>query len=264
MLEEKLKEFLKDKNKNLFLILSTASLFIYWVIGGILIYILLPGLNNVSSFLTYFVIGAILLFLLSLTCGFFIIVISILTGWDLLYPHGKRQFTLVVLFPLNVFLAKLIGIAKDRVRLSYIALSNALWTVQEKRLDGSRLLILLPHCLQDTKCPFKITYDIFNCKECGKCVIGDIVKLAKKYDIYVAVATGGTLARKIVVDFKPTFIIAVACERDLSLGIQEVYPIPVYGLLNSRPYGPCVNTTVDIKKLEDIIRLVKHLFTKKK
>ena len=95
-------------------------------------------------------------------------------------------------------------------------------------------------------------------------MIGPISQLAEKYNLVISVATGGTLARKVVVETKPSFIIAVACERDLSLGIQEVYPIPVYGVLNERPFGPCVNTTVDLEKLENIIQLVQHSFSKPK
>jgi len=63
------------------------------------------------------------------------------------------------------------------------------------------------------------------------------------------VATGGTLARRLIVEIKPTLILAVACERDLVSGILDAYPIPVYGILNQRPHGPCNNTTVDLEKV---------------
>jgi len=68
------------------------------------------------------------------------------------------------------------------------------------------------------------------------------------------VATGGTLARKIVKDFRPRLIIAVACERDLTSGIHDTYPLPVYGILNQRPNGPCWNTKVDIQRVEEAIQ----------
>ena len=51
---------------------------------------------------------------------------------------------------------------------------------------------------------------------------------------------------------------AIACERDLASGIQDVYPIPSVGVLNLRPNGPCYNTHVDLKEfrqaIEEIIR----------
>lgn len=42
---------------------------------------------------------------------------------------------------------------------------------------------------------------------------------------------------------------AIACERDLISGMEDVLPLPVLGLLNERPYGPCFNTQVDVPVL---------------
>jgi hypothetical protein len=70
----------------------------------------------------------------------------------------------------------------------------------------------------------------------------------------IAVATGGTLARRIVVERRPKLIIAVACERDLSSGIQDSYPLPVYGILNRRPQGPCYDTLVNLERVEEALQ----------
>jgi hypothetical protein len=111
-------------------------------------------------------------------------------------------------------------------------------------------LILLPHCLQNHECPVRITGDVENCKACGKCKIKDLVALSRRYHVPVSVATGGTLARRIVVEKRPHVIIGVACERDLTSGIQDSYPIPVFGILNHRPFGPCYDTDVDLGLVE--------------
>ncbi len=66
-------------------------------------------------------------------------------------------------------------------------------------------------------------------------------------------ATGGTIARRIVVQLRPRMIIAVACHRDLASGIQDTYPLPVYGVLNERPHGPCIDTTVAIENVEEML-----------
>jgi hypothetical protein len=49
-------------------------------------------------------------------------------------------------------------------------------------------------------------------------------------------------------------ILAVACERDLASGIQDTYPLPVYGILNERPFGPCLDTRVSLARLEDALK----------
>ena len=53
---------------------------------------------------------------------------------------------------------------------------------------------------------------------------------------------------------KPKVIIGVACERDLSSGIQDSYPIPVFGVFNRRPFGPCYDTDVSLELVEKGIK----------
>lgn len=50
---------------------------------------------------------------------------------------------------------------------------------------------------------------------------------------------------------KPKMILSVACERDLTSGIIDVGKIPVVGIVNERPNGPCYNTCVDVSVLKD-------------
>jgi hypothetical protein len=74
--------------------------------------------------------------------------------------------------------------------------------------------------------------------------------------VHIAVATGGTIARRIVIEVRPDLIIAVACERDLTSGIQDTTPLPVYGIFNQRPFGPCLNTRVALDRVESVLREV--------
>ena len=89
---------------------------------------------------------------------------------------------------------------------------------------------------------------------CGACPIKDVLGLRDTYGVQVAIATGGTIARRIVVQARPRIIVAVACERDLSSGIQDTHPLPVFGVINERPNGPCLDTFVSIRRLESAIR----------
>ncbi len=123
-----------------------------------------------------------------------------------------------------------------------------------KKYNPEDILVLLPHCLQNADCGHKITYDINNCVDCGKCVIKDFKALHRKYKVNIRVATGGTLARKIIKDSRPKVIIAVACYRDLIEGIKDIEMIPTLGVLNNRPNGPCFNTTCDVGKVEELIK----------
>ena len=83
-----------------------------------------------------------------------------------------------------------------------------------------------------------------------------MAELAQKYRIDISVATGGTLARKVIIEKRPKLVVAVACERDLTSGIKYCYPLPVIGVLNDRPFGPCINTSVDVEKIEAALKTV--------
>ena len=50
-----------------------------------------------------------------------------------------------------------------------------------------------------------------------------------------------------IIEKRPKLVVAVACEGDLTSGIKDCYPLPVIGVLNDRPFGPCFNTHVDGK-----------------
>ena len=117
-----------------------------------------------------------------------------------------------------------------------------------------RILLLLPHCLQVNECKIRLTHNIFNCARCGKCEIKDLIGIAEENQLDLFVATGGTLARRIITEARPEAIVAVACERDLSSGIVDTYPLPVLGITNERPFGPCLNTRVDLKLVANAIR----------
>lgn len=163
-------------------------------------------------------------------------------------------YSISLYYPLLIFTANITKIDKNKIRLIYTNINNLLIKSKKIKIKKEELLILLPHCLQDSKCQFKITNDINNCRKCGKCDIDKILKLKEKYKINVVVATGGTLARKWIMDMKPKAIVAVACERDLSSGISDVKGLPVLGVLNDRPNGPCINTRVSIDRLEEAIK----------
>ena len=91
--------------------------------------------------------------------------------------------------------------------------------------------------------------------------MADLLNLRDQYGIRVGVATGGTLARKYVKEYRPKAIVAIACERDLASGIQDCSPIPVLGVLNDRPFGPCFNTSVSI---HGVVRAIKFFLIDRK
>ena len=164
-----------------------------------------------------------------------------------------RGIILKILYPLLMLAGAFAKDKKEKLQMVVINLSNRLVRADPERYRTKRILLLLPHCLQINDCDVRITNDIYNCKRCGRCEIKDLIQIATDNDLKLFVATGGNLARRIVSDIRPEAIVAVACERDLSSGIVDIYPMPVIGIPNERPFGPCVNTRVDLAKVKEAI-----------
>lgn len=205
--------------------------------------------------------------IINITVGIFIVIVifSTIITYNIIKDKKVNSklmginFKIVnILFPMITSIASSIGISKNEMRKIYVKLNNSYIYSQEYNLSNEDILILIPHCVQKNSCKFKVTTNINNCAECGKCNIGNLVSLKEKLDVKIFVATGGTLARKIIIENKPKAVIAVACERDLTSGVQDVKKIPVLGVFNKRPNGPCVDTSIDIKEVEEAI----NFFTK--
>ena len=159
------------------------------------------------------------------------------------------------IYPVVYVIGRLCGIKREDLEEEYINFSNRLTVQQHYQFPPEKIMILVPHCLQQDACKHKITRHLENCQQCGGCAIGSLKALQQKYHCQLQVATGGTLARQLVKQFRPEAIVAVACERDLSSGIMDVFPMPVLGVLNQRPFGPCFNTNVDLGKVEAAITI---------
>jgi hypothetical protein len=226
------------------------------VILFLLLVLILPviGLANVHPWAPYIfslLIGSLILLVVWATSG---LILNILFGRSLLLFSKMRGLSIKLFLPLMTLVGKLVGISKDRVRSSFVKVNNDLVGSHCKKFQPKELLLLMPHCLQRSKCKMRLTYSINNCKRCGKCPIDKLIGLSEHYGIHLAIATGGTIARRIVVQRRPKLILAVACERDLASGIQDTYPLPVFGILNFRPNGPCLDTDVPLDVLEEAIR----------
>lgn len=247
-------ESLQQPRKRLFIFLLLVTCLVLVGAAFLVWWVPYVGLSRIHDYLPVALAIAVGLLVLYGLGGALTLLFTILRGKNLFFNTRIRGMVIRILFPLLVGVGKCFGIGKTEIRRSFVAINNQLVLAEASKVKPEQLLILLPHCLQFHECPVRITGDVSNCKRCGKCKIKDLAGLAEKYHVPLAVATGGTLARRIVVEKRPKIIIGVACERDLTSGIQDSYPIPVFGILNRRPFGPCFDTDVDLKLVEQGIR----------
>jgi hypothetical protein len=230
------------------LILVGAIFLVWWIPNR--------GLANIHPDLPH-VVGIIVVVLSCVAIlGTGLLVLTTALDKDIFLTRFMRLVVIKFLLPVIELVGRVIGIDKDRIRQSFIAMNNSLVTSQRMKIKPDRILVLLPHCLQLSDCEIKVTGDINKCVQCGRCSIKGLVELGRKYSVAISVATGGTLARKVIVEKRPKLVLAVACERDLTSGIKDCYPLPVIGILNERPSGPCFNTVVDVSKIDEALSQV--------
>jgi hypothetical protein len=246
-----------DEGKGLFLSLSFLVMLLFSVSMAFIWYMVKPRLIGISPYL-YTMAG--------ITAGvsvfyailkFIVTVLSVVTGKNLLpFLNINSPGIVILICQYAIKIGKVLGISIDRIGNSFVNFNNSLMRVIKGGSKNERLLVLLPRCIQNSKCKQKVAEDINNCRDCGKCVITEFKALSKEYRFHINVATGGSLARKMVYKLRPSSILAVACERELVSGIQDTGSIRVFAIPNLRPEGPCKNTTVDMDKVRDAIKFI--------
>lgn len=234
------------------LILGSCGLVcLFLILLWLVPYVGLRNLHPSAPWVLGVVVGVALVLVLWASLG---LLLSIVLAKPLPLAGRMRGVTVKLLLPLMSLLGRAVGFSKEDIHTSFIKVNNELVLRELGRFEPARILLLMPHCLQNSRCDMRLTYDMDNCKRCGLCPITGLLDLRDRYGVHLAIATGGTIARRIVVQKRPGIIIAVACYRDLSSGIQDAYPLPVFGVLNERPNGPCLDTTVPLDGLEEALR----------
>jgi hypothetical protein len=167
-----------------------------------------------------------------------------------------QLFVLHVLLPVSERLGRLVHLCPDEVKAAFIDFNNALLRTKMGPGAPSKVLLLLPHCLQSSDCSRVLGEDVRNCGECGNCAMCELKGLVPKYDVQNRIVGGGALALMAVRELRPRAVVGVACERELVAAIKELRGIPVMAIPNCRPEGPCRNTKVDVTRVEEALQIL--------
>ncbi|MBN1894995.1 DUF116 domain-containing protein [bacterium] len=148
------------------------------------------------------------------------------------YLPGFPESIVRTFLPAARFIARPLGIAQDRVFNSFVKMHNAAVLARIHPGHAHKRLVLLPRCLE-------------------KSVRESVIRLCEKHNVPFRIAEGGEKAREWIRLIGPDSVIAAACERDLVGGILDISGrIPVIGIPNRRPQGPCRNTVLDLGEFE--------------
>ena len=143
----------------------------------------------------------------------------------------------------------------------FVSLSNMMTKLRKKRCPPEGLLLLFPHCIQNSKCKQNIKHDLNECKRCGKCKVKDLLEISEEYGISIAIASGGRIALKRVMAEEVQGVVAIACEKELRTGLMAAMPKAIFAVPNLRPNGYCVDTDV---YMDDVLKAVERFLVHNK
>jgi len=136
---------------------------------------------------------------------------------------------------------------------AFIELNNSIVRREFSQRKAHSALLLLPFCIQVTSCPRRIVWKVENCRRCGACPVGELLRLANEKHVPVRVSVRGRFAPMFIRELKPEITLAVACEDELFLGMLRASKFRCFGVLNDRPEGYCINTTVETDAVREAL-----------
>ncbi len=137
-----------------------------------------------------------------------------------------------------------------------ILVSNAAWHDSLAQIPYNRRLLLIPKCLRvEEKCP--APFDEFGllCKECGLCSIQDLTVEAERLGYAVLVAEGSAIVRSMIETGKIEAIVGVSCINVLEKCFPHMEAAAIPGVAIPLLQDDCINTTVDLDWVWDLIHL---------
>lgn len=137
-----------------------------------------------------------------------------------------------------------------------VLLSNEMWRETLATIPYERRLLLMPKCLRvEDKCP--APFDEFGllCKQCGLCTIQDFQEEAERLGYAVLVAEGSAVVMSLIQTGQIEAIVGVSCLPVLERTFPYMEAAAIPGIAIPLLQDDCINTTVDIDWVWDVIHL---------
>ncbi|MBN1160151.1 MAG: DUF116 domain-containing protein [Candidatus Diapherotrites archaeon] len=152
---------------------------------------------------------------------------------------------------------KKLGLTEEWAQYTHVEVINQLYINRFKKIPYKERILFLPHCLRNSK-ECKATYDEngLQCKECGKCSIGEIKKYAENLGYGgVYVTPGGSMVKKVVKEKNPKAVVGVACFNEIMLVKDSVVTSKMPGQAVKLLKDGCVDTKVDIDAVKEKLKM---------
>ncbi|MFT5291220.1 MAG: geranylgeranyl diphosphate synthase type II [Planctomycetota bacterium] len=146
----------------------------------------------------------------------------------------------------------------DRRYSNYAAVlvNNESWREGLAQVPYNKRMLLLPKCLRvEEHCP--APFDSFGmlCKECGLCSIEDLTREAERLGYAVLIAEGSAIVRAMIETGKIEAIVGVSCLNVLEKCFPHMEAVAIPGMSIPLLQDDCVDTSVDLDQVRDLINL---------
>ena len=153
-------------------------------------------------------------------------------------------------------LAVKMGVDEKELFQLYVKTKNKASRSKFAATPYSERILLLPQCLRSRDCPAELREYGYECQQCGKCRIEEVIREAERLgykDVFIL--PGGSIAKKILTKEKPNACLGVACLKELMLGsfLCEKFGVAGQGIALLK--DGCVNTEVNWRILNDRMHL---------
>ena len=148
------------------------------------------------------------------------------------------------------------GLESRYLNYAAVLVGNEAWRDTLAQIPYDRRLLLLPKCLRvEERCP--APFDEFGllCKECGLCSIQDLSVEAERLGYAVLVAEGSAIVRQMIETGKIEAVVGVSCINVLEKCFPHMEAAAVPGMAIPLLQDDCINTTVDLDWVWDLIHL---------
>ena len=154
-------------------------------------------------------------------------------------------------------LATKVGVEEKDLFQLYVEAKNRSMIESFASTPYSERVVLLPQCLRAKDCPAEIGRYGYECQQCGRCSVAKIVKLTKELGYKgTFILPGGSLAKKILLEFKPKASLGVACSKELVMGSYLCEKVGIIGQGVELLKDGCINTVVNMKALKDTLNVI--------
>lgn len=152
-----------------------------------------------------------------------------------------------------------LGLSEGYVGWTMVALASAYWQGQIESIPHDRRLLLLPHCLRDSRqCPAKYDQLGLLCENCGACDLTELRAEAEANGCKVLIAEGSPTVLEIILRGHADALLGSACLNSLEKAFDKILLAGIPCMAVPLLGNSCADTSTDLDWVREMIRTPYH------